>query len=189
MALRGLDGRRQLATLVLVSALAALGLADSALARGTAPPRPGPWKILAAHNTARGVLVVTGQAIGKFTVTRHRTVTGFRLTFAEEGENGGCAGGSIESPRSGSISIPGRDVMPIVHVKGRGVDAWEVVASAGSLGGNLLQPLEVQVIQPNGAVSNNSMVELTLATNKGLRSGDVQWAKDSCGVAFVVKPG
>jgi hypothetical protein len=132
---------------------------------------------------------VTGQVIGKFTVTRHRTVTGVHIAFSEEGEDYGCAGGSIEHPHSGSISIPGTQRMPIIHVKGHGLDVWEVATSSGSIGGNLVQPLEVQVVQPNGGVSRNSMISMVLASNRGKRVGDVEWADSRCLVAFVVEPG
>jgi hypothetical protein len=33
------------------------------------------------------------------------------------------------------------------------------------------------------------MISIVLATKKGLRVGDVEWAASRCLVAFVVKPG
>jgi hypothetical protein len=121
--------------------------------------------------------------IGGFTVSHHKTINGFHLTFTEEGESAFCAGGEREG-KSGTISIRGKRAIPII----RSGATWQVAASTGSIGGGSLQPEEVAVIAPNGR-SSNGLLSMTLVTRKGLRYGAIEWASDTCNVAFVVQPG
>jgi hypothetical protein len=123
--------------------------------------------------------------IGGFKVSHHEKITGFHLSFSEEGETTECAGGSPEALKSASISIPSAEPVPIIKA-GR---TWQVAASTGSFGGGSLQPEEVDVVTPFNTNSRNSKLSITLVTSKGLRSGAVQWNEDHCNVAFVVAPG
>jgi hypothetical protein len=170
------------------AALAALLLAvvapGASAAKPPAPPRVGPWKIILATNTPRGP-IVTNKVIGGFKISRHRTITGFHLNFTEEGESTECARGSLEAPKSGSISIPSTQPVPIIKA-GR---TWQVAANTGSIGGGSLQPEVVNVTAPSGVNSPGSQLSITLVSSKGPRYGRVSWAQDHCSVAFVVQPG
>jgi hypothetical protein len=178
-------GRLSVLTATFVVLLAgALGGVAAFAAKPPASPKPGAWKIILAQNTPHGP-IVTKKVIGGFRVSRHRTITGFHLTFTEEGESAECAGGSPESPKSGTLSIPSTPAIPIVKA---GM-TWQVAAGTGALGGGTLQPAEVVVLTPRGTRSPNSRLSITLVTRKGLHSGGVEWNEQHCNVAFVVQPG
>lgn len=63
-----------------------------------------------------------------------------------------------------------------------------VGASTGSIGGGTVQAAEVSLVNRFG-LTGTALISITLAARKGLRSGDVVWDEQQCGVAFVAKPG
>jgi hypothetical protein len=169
-----------------LAAIAVLGLvAQSAgAAKPLKSPRTGPWKIIAATNTADGV-EVKGGVIGSFRVTSQETIVGFHLRFTEEAESSYCAGGEEGKIKSGAIKFAPGASAPIIHAAGE----WLVASETGSIGGGSVQGAEVPLVgSPNGS-SSSGLIYLTLATRKGLRSGNIVWNDQECGVAFVVKPG
>ena len=169
-----------------LAAIVVLGLvAQSAgAAKPLKPPRTGPWKIIAATNTADGV-EVKGGVIGSFRVTSQETIVGFHLRFTEEAESSYCAGGGEGKIKSGGIKFAPGASAPIIHADGE----WLVAAETGSIGGGSVQGAEVPLVgSPNGN-SSSGLIYVTLATRKGLRSGNIVWNGQECGVAFVVKPG
>jgi hypothetical protein len=178
--------RLSLAVVALAAiAVAGLGAQSAGAAKSLKAPRPGSWKIIAAANTPHG-LEVKGGVIGSFRVTKHSTVVGFHLDFTEEGESVECAGGRGEedSPRkSGAVKFAPGASAPIIHAGG----AWVVAVDTGTIGGGSLQGAEVNLISPNG--SFHGLIDATLVTRKGERSGEIGWNENECGVAFVVKPG
>jgi hypothetical protein len=180
----GVRIRRAFATSALAATLLAVAVPGASAAKPPAPPHAGPWKIMLAINTPHGQ-TVTNKVIGGFKVTRHQKISGFHLTFTEGGETTGCAGGSPEGPKSGTISIPSSPPLPINKL-GR---TWQVATSTGSLGGDSVQPEEVVVLTAFGSRSPNSRLSMTLVTHKGPRSGYVSWNQQQCGIAFVVAPG
>jgi hypothetical protein len=173
-----------LTALVLIPA-AAVTAQSAGAAKPPAAPRTGPWKVIAAANTPDG-LEVQGGVVGSFRVTKSGTVAGFHMRFTEEGESSFCAGGEGEegNQKKGTIKFAPGASAPIVHANGE----WLAAVDTGSLGGGSLQGVEVPLVTPNGG-SSAALVYITLATRKGVRSGDVEWNEQQCNVAFVVKPG
>lgn len=183
-----------LALVLLVSALslAAVALGAGKQARvvhaarakaGLAPPRVGPWKVIAAEGNSNGGVKVTGGVVGSFRVTADKTITGFHMSFTETGESAGCAGGegfeSKPEGKRGTVKFVAGSTAPILKVAGQ----WLVAGSAGST----VQPADVALTDPYG---NNVAASLyiTMATRKKTtRSGGLLWG--NCGLAFVVKPG
>jgi hypothetical protein len=172
--------------LAALAAIAVLGLVaqSAAAAKPLRAPRTGPWKIIAATNTPDG-LEVKGGVIGSFRVTGHETIAGFHLRFREEGESAFCAGGEEGKEKSGAIRFAPGASAPIVHANGE----WLVATDTGSIGGGSLQGAEVPLVGSPYGNSSSGLIYLTLATRKGLRSGNIEWNEQECGVAFVVKPG
>jgi hypothetical protein len=167
---------------VAVLLIGALGAVAALAAKPPAPPKPGAWKIILAENTTHGPIITT-KVIGGFRVSHHKTITGFHLTFTEEGESSGCAGGSLEAPKAGTLSLLSSP--PIIKAGA----TWQVAASTGSFGGNGLQPAEVVVLTPYRTRSPNSRLSITLVTRKGPHYGDIEWGENTCNIAFVVQPG
>jgi hypothetical protein len=168
----------------LVMVPAALSAQSAGAAKPLAAPRSGPWKLIAAVNTGDG-LEVKGGVIGSFRVTKHSTIVGFHLRFTEEGESSYCAGGEEENSRKkGTVKFAPGASAPIIHAGGE----WVSAADTGSLGGGSLQGAEVPIVTPNGS-SSAALFYATLATRKGVRSGNILWNSNECNVAFVVKPG
>src|SRR5664279_5527649 len=164
---------RALAVIPLVLTLA-IAAQSAGAAKPLAPPKVGPWKIIAAVNTPKGV-EVKGGVVGGFRVTKHKTIAGFHLRFTEEGESRSCAGGEgyEESvAKSGSIRFAPGATAPIIHANGE----WLVALGTGSLGGGSLQGVEVPVITSPYGNSSTGLTYITLATRKGLRSGNIDWA-------------
>ena len=157
---------------------------EASATKPPSPPRVGSWKIILAIDSPHGQ-TITNKVIGGFKVTRHQTISGFHLTFTEEGGTVGCAGGSVEDPKSGSISISA-STPPSIKRFGR---KWLVADSTGSLGGGSLQPEEVIVLTPNRDRSLNSLLTMNLVTQKGPRLGYLEWNEEQCGISFEVAPG
>jgi hypothetical protein len=175
---------RVFAAAALATTLLGAAAPGASASKPPAPPRVGPWKIILAINSPHGQTVTT-KVIGGFKVTRRQKISDFHLAFTEEGETSGCAGGSLEAPKSSSITISTRTPV-LVKRFGR---TWGVANSTGTLGGGSLQPEEVVVLTASGDRSPNSRLSMVLVPNKGRRSGYVNWNEDECGVAFVVAPG
>ncbi|HEY5053751.1 MAG TPA: hypothetical protein VII45_10115 [Solirubrobacterales bacterium] len=164
--------------------VAAVTAQSAGAAKPLAAPRSGPWKIIAAANTFDG-LEVKGGVVGSFRVTKHGTIAGFHMGFTEEGESSYCAGGEEETDqKKGVIRLAAGASAPIVHANGE----WLVAVNTGSLGGGSLEGVEVPIVTPSGG-SGAALMYLTLATRKGMRSGNIEWNEQQCNLAFVVKPG
>jgi hypothetical protein len=173
--------------LVLVLCLtAAVFAACGSAAKSLKPPKVGAWKLIAAENTSDGVKVLGG-VVGGFTVVGGTTIKGFHLTFVEEGESAGCAGGEgFESKgegHKGTIKFGSGATAPIVKTTSGYLAA--VANSAGTV-----QGVEIPIKPPTGS-SRFGLLFITLVPRKKgeLRSGDIGWAEGTCNVAFVVKPG
>jgi hypothetical protein len=170
-------------TALALTPAAAVAVQSAGAAKPLAAPRTGPWQIIAAANTPAG-LEVKGGVVGSFRVTKSGTVVGFHMRFTEEGESRFCAGGEEGDQKQGAIRFAAGTSAPIIHANGE----WVVALDTGSLGGGSLQGAEVSLVTPNGG-SSAALIEMTLATRKGMRGGDIEWNEQQCGVAFVVKPG
>jgi hypothetical protein len=173
---------------VLVLALvgAAVFASAGSAAKSLKPPKSGPWKIIAAENTGTG-LKVNGGVIGGFTVVGGTTIKGFHLTFVEEGESVGCAGGEAfegkGEHKKGTIKFSPGATAPIIKT------TTGYVVGVGNSGGTV-QAAEAGIKPPTGN-SRFAAIGLTLVPRKKkeARSGGIGWQEGTCNVAFVVKPG
>jgi hypothetical protein len=171
---------------VLCLAVAAFAAVASAAKAPLKPPKSGAWKLIAAENTAGG-LKVTGGVVGAFTVVGGTTIKGFHLTFTEEGESVGCAGGEAfegkGEDKKGTIKFGPGASAPIVKTT-----AGYLVAVANSAGS--VQGVEIPIKPPTGSSRFASVYINLVPRKKGEpRSGDIDWQEGTCNVAFVVKPG
>jgi hypothetical protein len=173
--------------LVIVLCLTAIFATDVFAAKPSLkPPKAGAWKLIAAENTPTG-LKVLGGVVGSFRVVGGTTIKGFSLTFTEEGESVGCAGGEAfegkGEDKKGTIKFgPGANA-PIVKTT-----SGYLVAVANSAG--TVQGVEIPIKPPAGSSRFGSLFITLVPRKKGEpRSGDIGWAEGTCNVAFVVKPG
>jgi hypothetical protein len=178
--------RRLAVVLVLVLVLAAAVATIGSAAKPLKPPKSGAWKLIAAENTGSG-LKVTGGVIGGFTVVGGTTIKGFHLTFTEEGESVGCAGGEAfegkGEGKKGTIKFGSGATAPIVKT------TTGYLVAVGNSGGTV-QGAEVPIKPPSGSSRFGSIYITLVPRKKGEpRSGDIGWAEGTCNVAFVVKPG
>jgi hypothetical protein len=172
--------------LFLCLAAAAFPAVASAAKAPLKPPKVGAWKLIAAENTASG-LKVTGGVVGGFTVVGGTTIKGFHLTFTEEGESVGCAGGDAfegkGEDKKGTIKFgPGASAPVIKTTTG-------YLVAVGNSGGTV-QGVEIPIKPPTGSSRFGSLFINLVPRKKGEpRSGDIGWQEGTCNVAFVVKPG
>ncbi|HEY5333234.1 MAG TPA: hypothetical protein VIJ21_06760 [Solirubrobacterales bacterium] len=171
--------------LMLCLAIAAFAAVASAAKAPLKPPKAGTWKLIAAENTPTG-LKVLGGVVGSFQVVGGTTIKGFHLTFVEEGESAGCAGGEgFESKGEGKKATvkfaPGSSA-PIVKTT-----SGYLVAVANS--GGTVQPAEVPIKAAFGNSEEGSISITLVPRKKEPRAGAILWGEGTCSVAFVVKPG
>jgi hypothetical protein len=169
---------------VLVVCLTAVfAAAGSAAKSSLKPPKSGAWKLIAAENTPTG-LKVLGGVVGSFRVVGGTTIKGFHMTFIEEGESAGCAGGEgFESKgegKKGTIKFAPGASAPIVKTT-----SGYLIAVGNSGGG--VQGVEVPVTAPFGSSDLGLIYATLVPRKKELRSGSISWGE--CSVAFVAKPG
>ena len=174
--------RRLGVVLVLVLALGAALATGGSAAKPLKPPKAGSWKLIAAERTPGGLKV-----IGGFTVVGSSTIKGFHLTFTEEGESVGCAGGEAfegkGEDKKGTIKFGSGATAPIVKAT-----TGYFVAVANSAG--TVQGVEIPIKPPTGSSRLGSLFIDLVPRKKGEpRSGSISWAEGTCSVAFVVKPG
>jgi hypothetical protein len=174
-----------LLVLVLCLAAAVFATVGSAAKPSLKPPKSGAWKLIAAENTPTG-LKVLGGVVGSFHVVGGSTVKGFHLTFVEEGESAGCAGGEgFESKGEGkvaTIKFAADATAPIVKTT-----SGYLVAVANSAGS--VQPAEVPIKAAFGNNDEGSISITLVPRKKEPRAGAIVWGEGTCSVAFVVKPG
>jgi hypothetical protein len=178
--------RRHGVVVVLVLALAAAFATVGSAAKPLKPPKSGAWKLVAAENTPSGIKV-TGGVIGGFTVVGATTIKGFHLSFTEEGESVGCAGGEAfegkGEDKKGTIKFGPGATAPIVKT------TTGYLVAVGNSGGTV-QGVEVPIVPPSGSSRFGSVFITLVPRKKGEpRRGNIGWAEGTCNVAFVVKPG
>jgi hypothetical protein len=173
--------------LVLVLALAAIFASGGSAAKSSLkPPKSGTWKLIAAERIPGG-LKVNGGVVGGFTVAGGTSVKGFHLTFTEEGESVGCAGGE-------SFEGKGEDKKATIKF-GPGGTAPIVKSTTGYLVGVANSSGEVQAaevpIKLSTGVTDEGLFSILMVPRKKkeARSGAIVWRGGECSVAFVVKPG
>jgi hypothetical protein len=173
--------------LVLVICLAAAVFATAGFGAKPSlkPPKVGTWKLIAAENTADG-LKVLGGVVGSFQVVGDTTIKNFHLTFKEEGESVGCAGGeSFEGKgedKKGTIKFASGATAPIIKTT-----AGYLVAVGNSTS---VQGAEVPLTLSVGSGDAGLLyIDLVPRKKKEKRSGQLSWQSSECGLAFVVKPG
>jgi hypothetical protein len=166
----------------LVLCLVAVFATNGSAAKSLKPPKVGTWKLIAAENTPGGVKVLGG-TVGSFQVVGGTSIKNFRMTFVEEGESAGCAGGEgFESKGEGKKATikfaPGASA-PIIKT----TSGYLVAVPSG----NGVQGAEVPVKPPFG-LDNSGLVFATLVprNKKEPRRGSISWG--DCTVAFIAKP-
>jgi hypothetical protein len=168
--------------LVLCLAAAVFATVGSAAKPSLKPPKSGTWKLIAAENTPGGIKVLGG-VVGSFRVVGGTTVKGFHLTFTEEGESAGCAGGEgFESKGEGkkaTIKFAAAASAPIVKTT-----SGYLVAVANS--GGTVQGAEVPVTPPVGSYDLGTIFATLVLRQKEPRRGSISWG--DCSVAFIAKP-
>lgn len=178
--------RRCSFAVILALALAAAFATSGSAAKSPKPPKSGTWKLIAAERTAGG-LKVNGGVVGGFTIAGGTTVKGFHLTFTEEGESVGCAGGeSFEGKgedKKATIKFGPGGTLPIVKST-----AGYLVGVANSSGE--VQGAEAPIKLSTGATDEGLFsILLVPRKKKEARSGTIVWRGGECSVSFVVKPG
>jgi hypothetical protein len=168
--------------LALGAAFAGLG---SAAKSSLKPPKSGAWKLIAAEYTPTGVKV-NGGVVGGFTVVGGTTIKGFHLTFTEEGESVGCAGGEAfegkGEDKKATIKFDSGASAPIIKTT-----TGYFVGGSNGVG---VQGVEVPIKPPAGSSRSGVLfIDLVPRKKEELRSGSIGWAEGTCSVAFIAKPG
>jgi hypothetical protein len=175
--------RRCAAGALLVLCLVAVFAATGSAAKSLKPPKSGPWKLIAAENTPGGIKVLGG-VVGSFRVVGGTTIKGFHLTFTEEGESAGCAGGEVfegkGEGKKATIKFAAAASAPIVKTT-----SGYLIAVGNSSGS--VQGAEVSVTPPVGSFDLGTIFATLVPRKKEPRRGSISWG--DCSVAFIAKPG